>query len=307
MPIVTQCPKCGKRLKAPDNQLGKEAKCPQCKKGFTIAPVNEGTPAADKVPSVAVTPVSIQPSVTPISSQPMWHVQTADGAHYGPVTKSDLDAWVTDGRLDADCQVLLDGWDQWKWAEEVYPELAKQPVGDAPVFGTAPQPTETFSGVARKGANVAMKGLRLGTSAVRERLTRVDKFTIWHLFDFKFQYYLTPWIIRAYWVLTLLTTSIYLVFLTVVLIFSFAPDVSFSTSTSQPSSGWTPGTVPSSPSEFSIRAIAVIARIVRYIAAVVVAIFAVLTVRIICEILIVIFNIATTLTNIERQTLRSDS
>ena len=54
----------------------------------------------------------------------MWHVQTADGSHYGPVTKADLDAWMADDRLDAECQVLMDGWDQWKWAEEVYPQLA---------------------------------------------------------------------------------------------------------------------------------------------------------------------------------------
>lgn len=70
----------------------------------------------------------------------MWHVQTADGAHYGPVTKADLDAWVADERLDAECQVLMDGWDQWKWAEEVYPQLApaQQPDGPFDVTATAP-------------------------------------------------------------------------------------------------------------------------------------------------------------------------
>jgi hypothetical protein len=71
----------------------------------------------------------------------MWHVQTADGAHYGPVTKADLDAWVADERLDAECQVLMDGWDQWKWAEEVYPQLAPpggQPHGAFDVTATAP-------------------------------------------------------------------------------------------------------------------------------------------------------------------------
>lgn len=70
----------------------------------------------------------------------MWHVQTADGAHYGPVTKADLDAWVADERLDAECQVLMDGWDQWKWAEEVYPQLAAAPQAEGSFDATATAP-----------------------------------------------------------------------------------------------------------------------------------------------------------------------
>ena len=52
-----------------------------------------------------------------------WYVQTAEGAEYGPVTRKELDAWVVEERIDVDCQLLQDGWDQWKWAEEVYPQL----------------------------------------------------------------------------------------------------------------------------------------------------------------------------------------
>ncbi|MCE9554649.1 MAG: DUF4282 domain-containing protein [Planctomycetes bacterium] len=136
MPIVTQCPKCGKRLKAPDDRVGQQAKCPQCQTGFTIASVSEGsvvpqnTPTPERQvtgkpsPSGSATTASAPKIPTPGTEQGMWHVQTADGAHYGPVTKADLDAWVTDERLDAECQVLMDGWEQWKWAEEVYPQLA---------------------------------------------------------------------------------------------------------------------------------------------------------------------------------------
>ena len=38
--------------------------------------------------------------------------------------RRELDAWFSDGRIDQTCQLLRDGWEQWKWADEVYPQLA---------------------------------------------------------------------------------------------------------------------------------------------------------------------------------------
>lgn len=65
------------------------------------------------------------------AAQPQWRVCAADGQQYGPVSKAELDSWVAQGRLDERCQVYCDGWPQWKWAHEVYPELQKpaQPTG----------------------------------------------------------------------------------------------------------------------------------------------------------------------------------
>jgi hypothetical protein len=82
-------------------------------------PVPQPRPAPVSQKATVAAPVAAAPT-----AQAMWHVQTADGTNYGPVTKADLDTWVTDERLDAQCQLLMDGWDQWKWAEDVYPQLA---------------------------------------------------------------------------------------------------------------------------------------------------------------------------------------
>lgn len=38
MPIQVTCPACGQRSKAPDEALGKKAKCPRCKKEMVISP-----------------------------------------------------------------------------------------------------------------------------------------------------------------------------------------------------------------------------------------------------------------------------
>jgi hypothetical protein len=56
---------------------------------------------------------------------PEWHIQTEDGAEFGPVTRSELDKWHADGRINLDCQILCEGWTEWKWAEEVFAELAE--------------------------------------------------------------------------------------------------------------------------------------------------------------------------------------
>ncbi|MBI1900236.1 MAG: hypothetical protein HYS13_03855 [Planctomycetia bacterium] len=56
----------------------------------------------------------------------MWRVRTGDGQGYGPIGKKELDEWVAEGRLDANCQVLQDGTKEWRWATELYPQLAQQ-------------------------------------------------------------------------------------------------------------------------------------------------------------------------------------
>ena len=98
------CPKCSKKLRAPDNSAGKQVRCPKCKSAFTIT-------------------ASAAPTGQEHAGSSQWHVKTNDGQQYGPVSKTELDGWVTDGRLDAECQVLQDGWEQWQWADELYPQL----------------------------------------------------------------------------------------------------------------------------------------------------------------------------------------
>ncbi len=69
-----------------------------------------------------------------------WFVKLDSGDEYGPVTKAELDSWVTEERLDEECQVLRKGWDQWKWASDVYPELEN---GSSPASESA-EPESNF-------------------------------------------------------------------------------------------------------------------------------------------------------------------
>lgn len=73
-------------------------------------------------------PTKPQQAVKSPSQQ--WYMQTEDGEQYGPVPWEELAGWAAEGRIDASCQFLQEGWSQWKWAEEVFPELtetAQQP------------------------------------------------------------------------------------------------------------------------------------------------------------------------------------
>jgi hypothetical protein len=106
MPIALNCTGCGRPLRLPDSLAGKQAKCPQCR---TVFAVPGGRPTAAST-----------------ARSERWHVHTAEGETFGPVTRHELDQWVSEGRLTADCQVLQEGDQEWRWASEVYPDLGSQ-------------------------------------------------------------------------------------------------------------------------------------------------------------------------------------
>ncbi|MCG8584696.1 MAG: GYF domain-containing protein [Pirellulales bacterium] len=90
-------------------------------------PIVEPTvePTVEPIVEPVVEPVGAQPAATaePVVGEALWWAQTADGQQYGPVPKAELDSWVADGSINAECQVLREGDPQWQWASQVYPQL----------------------------------------------------------------------------------------------------------------------------------------------------------------------------------------
>ena len=101
MAIELLCGECGTRLRVPPEAIGKHTRCPQCR---NIQPVS---PAA-------------RPSGTLAES---WRLRTEDGQEYGPVSRSELERWIAEGRVTAGCWLLREGSSQWRWAGEVEPRL----------------------------------------------------------------------------------------------------------------------------------------------------------------------------------------
>jgi TM2 domain-containing membrane protein YozV len=123
MPIEVTCGSCSRRLRVPDKTAGKKVKCPKCQ-GVIQVP--------DPVAAIAA-----QTKAPPAEA---WYLKTDDGEDYGPVSRGELDQWAAEGRLNADCQVLQEGAEQWQWISDLYPELdpnAGEAAGDVAVGGGA--------------------------------------------------------------------------------------------------------------------------------------------------------------------------
>ncbi len=76
-------------------------------------------------PAAGAASLSTSLSRTPLTraTDASWYMRTPDDQLYGPVQRDELDRWVGEGRVDAECQILCDGWEQWKWASDIYPQL----------------------------------------------------------------------------------------------------------------------------------------------------------------------------------------
>lgn len=107
MPIETICQNCARKLRVDEEYAGRKARCPHCKHVYTV-------------------PDSPDALSDAFASEPgeLWRLRTEDGSVYGPVGKSELDSWLTEGRITADCQLQRDGDVQWQPAVSVYPALA---------------------------------------------------------------------------------------------------------------------------------------------------------------------------------------
>lgn len=143
MPIDIQCNQCKKRFRVPDKFGGRRIKCPNCQEPIEV-PAAGAAEAGQKpaegsgvgpVPALAEKPAPTDSSVEAApgparevepEDEGQWYMQTDDGEQYGPVDREELNAWVAEGRIDGTCQLLCDGWDQWKWADEIFPELAEE-------------------------------------------------------------------------------------------------------------------------------------------------------------------------------------
>ncbi|MEO8494474.1 MAG: DUF4190 domain-containing protein [Planctomycetota bacterium] len=155
MAIETICRGCARKLRVGDEFAGRKARCPHCK---TIYTVPAGGAGID---------VSPEPTTDPRDG---WLLRTKDGAVYGPVSKTELDGWVRDGRLDATSQVRREDDATWRQATDVYPSLlplaasTPNPFASEPTFSAPeanPYTSSRVAGLASGGFRPHRGGLIL--------------------------------------------------------------------------------------------------------------------------------------------------
>jgi len=122
MPIEVRCDACGRQLRVADEHAGKALRCPACNH-ISTAPLADTPTASDDV------------------ATPSWHMRTPEGQTYGPVQREELDRWVLEGRLAADCQLATDAAGPWQSASAVFPALRQRTPAPAPTF----QPPSPFA------------------------------------------------------------------------------------------------------------------------------------------------------------------
>ncbi|MBC8873060.1 MAG: DUF4339 domain-containing protein [Planctomycetes bacterium] len=118
MPIETKCPGCQRLLRVPDEHAGKQARCPACNTIYVV-PGGEATPETSAA-----------------DTDDLWYMKTPEGQVYGPVSKGELDRWLSDGRISAECTLRTEDESDWRPADEFYGVLTPRPRG--PVARAAP-------------------------------------------------------------------------------------------------------------------------------------------------------------------------
>lgn len=136
-----------------------------------------------------------------------WYCQVA-GKVYGPVSSSTLQEWAQTQRVSRDDLVRRKDGD---WMALGSLQGIKWPAGATtppPVIGSNPPAVEITTTTARRARSKLAK-------------TPTDW---WAVFDWRFEYYLTPWIIRVLWVGLLVFTALALLGHTFGFISGFFPE-----------------------------------------------------------------------------------
>lgn len=151
MPIETMCPGCGRKLRVGDEFAGKQARCPVCNEIYSV--MVDAEPTRD------------------LPNANSWRLKTPEGQIYGPVLKDELDKWVTDGRVTADCYLAPDESD-WERADRFYRVLKEVPTAVHAQFAAG---AGASSAVGLQGAGHAGTHAIPSANATRYRYTAAHR------------------------------------------------------------------------------------------------------------------------------------
>ncbi len=210
-----------------------------------------------------------------------WYCRVSD-TEYGPISSTELRMWVQECRLSRDDYVRQE---EGNWVAAKHIKGLQWPSAQ-PVAQVLPTPAEDMAEIPWEAPASSV------TSKLKhragERLARSP--SSWMaIFDWRFEYYLTPWIIRVLWLCFLVVVVIGLFFTTIGLVWGMLPEMS--STSAPPDFGGVDYTRPSDPL-LPRWLTARVAQVVAYVASVIGSIIGILVMRMMLEFLIVVFRIA---------------
>jgi len=134
------CPQCGERVIVPAEDASNTtdvgnvsieiSTLPEQLADFPAISVRSQNTAASSAVASSVVPSTAPaapaaPTTDPIAEAPsaVWYVRPATGGQFGPASGEIMRNWVRDGRVGASSLVWRAGWEEWRSAAEVFPEL----------------------------------------------------------------------------------------------------------------------------------------------------------------------------------------
>ncbi|MFM2095484.1 MAG: hypothetical protein RIS70_2608 [Planctomycetota bacterium] len=148
MSIELTCSGCSRRLQVADEHLGKQARCPECGALTTVPAM----PAAE----------SALPDSTRDQGQERWYLSTPQGPTYGPVTRSELDQWFREGRIQSSATLRSENSQAEVPATTLFPQLAvssSNPFADLPDNPYTPASYSGYNGRRHRGGLILGLGI----------------------------------------------------------------------------------------------------------------------------------------------------
>lgn len=138
------CGGCGKRLKVSVDHAGKMARCPVCGHitGVPAEASGQGKLADEAAPAASPVPTSSPPLPSIHGDTAEWYMKTPEEQVFGPASFQDLERWVKEGRITADCHLCQGAASNWQPADWLFPSLKSQPTFHPTL--TPPIPAVTF-------------------------------------------------------------------------------------------------------------------------------------------------------------------
>ena len=150
--IAFSCPKCQTTLKAPDEKVGANSKCPKC-----------GCPV--QVPGCPISKPPVVADVRPVQASPHWYY-CRDGKRFGPFAESVVYEAVGRGEVRSHDQVWRQGLPGWEPASKHFTfaprpmsPVARTSTGEhtAPSSGLSPAQQELLIRVTKQPVDAAMQ------------------------------------------------------------------------------------------------------------------------------------------------------
>ncbi len=145
MAIETKCPTCERTLRVGDEHAGKQARCPMCNTIYVV-------------PGGAATQLSVA------EQSDSWYLRTPEGQNYGPVSQAELEGWLAEGRISAECELRTGESQAWQPADEYFGVLSPRSESRAHAsvhsraaqnpFAGEPAPDRSFAQRSRGNAGI---------------------------------------------------------------------------------------------------------------------------------------------------------